>query len=125
VQTAIKRPLGRQGLGFSGVVVPSGERAATAVSSGVRTTAIPRASGCGAPRRAIGGTLLWLTGKHRRCSRTGRAAAAAVSSGVRAVTTPGASDYGAPRRATGGDAPMVGGQAPTALPNRTSGSDIP
>jgi hypothetical protein len=34
------------------VAVPSGERAAVAVSSGVRAAAIPGASGCGAPRRA-------------------------------------------------------------------------
>jgi hypothetical protein len=69
-----KKTLGRQGLGFSGVAVPSGKWAASAVSSGVRTTAIPGASGCGAPR--------W---------------------------------------ATDGDAPMADEQAPTALPNQTSG----
>jgi hypothetical protein len=65
--------------------------------------------------------LLWRTGKHRWRSRTGRAAAAAVSSGVRAAAIPGASGCGVPRRTTGGDAPMADGQAPTALPNRTSG----
>jgi hypothetical protein len=54
VKTDIKRPPGRQGLGFSRVAVPSGERAAVAVSSGVRAVAIPGASGCGAPRRATG-----------------------------------------------------------------------
>jgi hypothetical protein len=31
----------------------------------------------------------------------------------------------AARRVTGGDAPMAGGQAPTALLNRTSGGDAP
>jgi hypothetical protein len=45
VQLHIKRSLGRQGLGFSGVAVPSGVRAAT----------IPGASGSGAPRRATDG----------------------------------------------------------------------
>jgi hypothetical protein len=41
-----------QGLGFSGAVVPSSERATAAVSSGVRAAVIPRVSGCGALRRA-------------------------------------------------------------------------
>jgi hypothetical protein len=50
-----KKTLGRQGLSFSGVAVPSGERAAVAVSSGVRAAAIPGASGCGTPRRATDG----------------------------------------------------------------------
>jgi hypothetical protein len=36
------------------VVVPTGERAAAAVSLGVRATAILGASGCVAPRRATG-----------------------------------------------------------------------
>jgi hypothetical protein len=69
-----KRPPGRQGLDFSGVTVPSGERAAAAVSSDVGVAAIPGASGCGTPRPA-----------------------------------------------TGSDAPMADGQAPTMLPNWTSG----
>jgi hypothetical protein len=38
-----------------GVVVPSGKRAAAAVSSGVRATTIPGASGGGAPKRSTGG----------------------------------------------------------------------
>jgi hypothetical protein len=67
----------REGLGFSGVKVPSGGRA-VAVSSDERAATIPRASGGGAPRRA-----------------------------------------------TGSDAPMAGGQAPTALPNQMSGGGAP
>jgi hypothetical protein len=50
---------------------------------------------------------------------------AAVSLGMRAAAIPGASGCGAPRRATGSDAPMAGGQAPMALPNRTSGGGAP
>jgi hypothetical protein len=50
---------------------------------------------------------------------------ATVSSGMRAAAIPGASDGGASRRATGGDAPMVGGQASTTLPNQTSGGGAP
>jgi hypothetical protein len=46
---------------------------------------------------------------------------AAVSSGMRAAAILWASGCGAPRRSTDGDAPMAGGQAPTALPNQTSG----
>jgi hypothetical protein len=34
------------------VAVPLGERAAVAVSSGVRAATVPGASGCGTPRRA-------------------------------------------------------------------------
>jgi hypothetical protein len=49
----------------------------------------------------------------------------AVSSGVRVAATPGASGGGAPRRATDDDTPMAGGQAPMALPNRTSGGGDP
>jgi hypothetical protein len=52
---------------------------------------------------------------------SGERATAAVSSDVQATAIPGASGCGAPRRATGGDAPMADGQAPTALPNWTSG----
>jgi hypothetical protein len=40
---------------------------------------------------------------------------------MRATAIPGASSYGAPRQAIGGDAPMADEQAPTTLPNRTSG----
>jgi hypothetical protein len=47
-----KKTPDRLGLGFSRVVVPLGERAAVAVSSGVQAATIPGASGCGAPRRA-------------------------------------------------------------------------
>jgi hypothetical protein len=50
---AIKRPPGHQGLGFSGVAVPSGMRATTVVSSGVRAVTIPGASDGGSHRRAI------------------------------------------------------------------------
>jgi hypothetical protein len=50
-----KKTSGHQGLGFSGVAVPSGERAVAAVSSSVRVTTIPWASGCGAHRQATGG----------------------------------------------------------------------
>jgi hypothetical protein len=49
----------------------------------------------------------------------------AVSLGVRAAAIPGASGSGVPRRATDGDAPMAGGQAPTALLNRMSGGGAP
>jgi hypothetical protein len=56
---------------------------------------------------------------------SGEQAATAVSLGVRAAATPGASGGGAPRRATDGDAPMAGGQAPMALPNRTSDDGDP
>jgi hypothetical protein len=52
---------------------------------------------------------------------SGERAATAVFSGVRAVAIPGASGCGAPRRATGGDAPREDGEAPTVLPNWTSG----
>jgi hypothetical protein len=49
---------GRQGLGFSGVAVPSGEPATSTISSGVRAAAravaIPEASDGGAMRRATG-----------------------------------------------------------------------
>ncbi|XP_020399789.1 uncharacterized protein [Zea mays] len=55
----------------------------------------------------------------------GRVRGTAVSSGVRATTLPRASSGGALRRATGGDAPIAGGQASTALPNRTSGGGAP
>jgi hypothetical protein len=41
---------------------------------------------------------------------------------MRAAMIQGASRCGVPRWAIDGDAPMANGQAPTALPNRTSGS---
>jgi hypothetical protein len=70
-------------------------------------------------------THLWRTGKHRRRFRTERAATVVVSSGVRAAAIQETSSCGMSRRATSGDAPMAGVQAPTVLPNRTSGGGAP
>jgi hypothetical protein len=45
------------------VAVPSGERAAAAVSSGMQATVIPGASGGGAPRRATNGDAPMASGQ--------------------------------------------------------------
>jgi hypothetical protein len=54
-----------------------------------------------------------------------RASGGGGFSGMRATAIPGARGGGAPRRATSGDAHMASGQAPTALPNQTSGGGAP
>jgi hypothetical protein len=60
------------GIRFSGVVVPSGERAAAAVSSGMRAAAILGSSGVHHPQDRATAMLLQRPSKHQRRSRSGR-----------------------------------------------------
>jgi hypothetical protein len=75
VRAAIKNTPRPPGIRFSEVVVPSGERAAAAVSSGMRVAAIPGASGVHHPQDRATAMLLRRVSKRRRRSQSRRATA--------------------------------------------------
>jgi hypothetical protein len=91
---AIKTPLGCKGLGFSGAVVPTSKRVATAISFGVRAVAISGASVV-APQ---GGRRWRCSPKIERRQRTLGPVATAVVRGAVGFGSGGGGPEGAPQR---------------------------